>query len=275
MEQIERLLEGLESLCGHRIIWKAVGTGKTPCGVSAAHTYHGCPFCRAVKAEPGRERFCSVNDDTLLPRRAEEARAPFVHRCHAGVSELAVPLFDGGRCTEVFLAGPFRAPGAVPAYPCAEREFSALPEAGETELEAVRRVLGELAPILRARRDALRREEGPAGIRDARIAGAVGHIARNYASAIRVKELAAKACLSESRFLHLFRKEAGIPVTACVTRFRLKAARLLLEESGVSIGEVMEKCGFRDQSRFGKLFREFTGYSPLAYHKRFARRRDV
>ena len=68
---------------------------------------------------------------------------------------------------------------------------------------------------------------------------------------------------------------SDLSAIAFLTECRLKAARQMLERSDASIAQVMEQCGFRDQSHFGKLFREFTGYSPLVYHRTFRRRGDV
>lgn len=270
MERIERLLEQLERMCGLTILWKYVGMGKTSCGLSEKHTYHSCEFCRDVKADKERLHLCSVNDDILLPRRAEVERTPFINTCHAGVSELAVPLFDGDRCTEVFLAGIFRTPDAG---------LPDLPGVRSVDMEKLNRVQGvleELSVILRDRRDSVLRDRNRANeIQDVRIQHAVEYIGKNFSRRISVRELSVRACLSESRFLHLFRKETGLSVIACLTECRLKAARQMLEISGVTIQEVMEKCGFRDQSRFGKLFREHTGCSPLVYHKKFRRRKDV
>ena len=108
MEELERVLEDLERVFHVHIQWKSVGRGSPSCGLSDRHTFHGCEFCRRVKAEKRRYRLCSENDDILLPRLAGIEKGAFVHTCHAGVCELVVPLFEGDRCTEVFLAGVFR-----------------------------------------------------------------------------------------------------------------------------------------------------------------------
>lgn len=271
---METLLEKIEDICGLTIQWKFVGTGKTSCGLSEKHTYHRCEFCRKIKQNRDLLRLCSQNDTFQLPRRAEEEKKPFISTCHAGVSELVIPLFDGERCREVFLAGIFRTESGASPYPFMEREFRNLPVRNAEKLKLIQDLLKELSPILREHRDS-RGTDGGTGIQDSRILQTVAHIDKNFAERIRIKELARKVCLSESRFLHLFRKETGFSVVAYLTQCRLKAARQMLEIAGISIQEVMEQCGFRDQSRFGKLFREYTGCSPLVYHKKFRRRRDV
>ena len=272
---MERLLEKFEVMCGLNIQWKAVGTGKTSCGLSERHTYHQCTFCRKVKATPELLYLCSKNDDLLLPQRAEAEKKPFISTCHAGVSELVIPFFDNGRCRELLLAGIFRERNA--STPCAflKKDFRALPLWNREKQMPVLEFLAELAAVLREQKRAALQSGATAGTGDLRILRAITRIERELAGKIRMKDLARTACLSESRFLHLFRQETGLSAVAFITRCRLNAARQMLETSGISIQEVMEHCGFRDQSRFGKLFREFTGYTPLVYHKKFRRKKDV
>ncbi len=270
MEELERVLEDLERVFHVHIQWKSVGRGNPSCGLSERHTFHGCEFCRRVKAEKRRYRLCSENDDILLPRLAGIEKGAFVHTCHAGVSELVVPLFEGDRCTEVFLAGVFRRENGE-----SDAAEGDIPVMKEEMLKNLQELLSDLSGILRARRDSLRREVRTGEIRDSRIRRTVEYLEQNFSRRIRVKDLAAACSLSESRFLHLFRQEAGCPVVAFLTKVRLNAARELLELSGSTISDVMEHCGFRDQSRFGRLFREFTGFTPLVYHRKFRRRTDV
>lgn len=271
---MEQLLEKFETMCGLNIQWKAVGTGKTSCGLSERHTYHQCAFCRKVKATPELLHLCSKNDDFLLPRRAEAEQKPFVSTCHAGVSELVIPFFDNGKCRELLLAGIFRERNS--STPCSflKQDFRALPHWSREKQQPVLEFLAELAAVLREKRDALRPETAT-GTGDLRILRAISRIEQGFAGKLRMKDLARTACLSESRFLHLFRQETGLSAVAFITRCRLNAARQMLETTGTSIQKAMEHCGFRDQSRFGKLFREFTGYTPLVYHKKFRRKKDV
>ena len=267
MERIERILEHLEKSWGLNLQWKFVGVGRTSCGLSEKHSYHWCEFCRKVKSTGEGLSLCSKNDEILIPRRAERERGSFISTCHAGVSELVVPFFEGDRCTEVFLAGVFL---------CGSAKIPGVKRIGEAKLKRIRIILEDLAVIFREHRESLFRESARMReVQDARIQTTLDFLGKHFAGKIRIRDLALRACLSESRFLHLFRQETGVSVIACLTDIRLKAARQLLEVSGASIQTVMEQCGFHDQSRFGKLFKEYTGCSPLVYYRKFHRRKDV
>ena len=99
-----------------------------------------------IPAEKRRYRLCSENDDILLPRLAGIEKGAFVHTCHAGVSELVVPLFEGDRCTEVFLAGVFRRENGE-----SDAAEGDIPVMKEEMLKNLQELLSDLSGILRAR----------------------------------------------------------------------------------------------------------------------------
>ena len=157
MQEIEAILDNLADLTGLMVIWKeANGSG---CGFSARHTFHLCGFCNAVKSSPELLQRCSRNDSQLLAREAGQRRAPFLHRCHAGATELVIPLFENGRCRELLLAGVFRSAESNCPYPEQEAAFTALPCRNADTLRTVERLLASLVPLLRERRDRARLAE--------------------------------------------------------------------------------------------------------------------
>ena len=271
--EIEPILDGLAGLSGLMVIWKqANGSG---CGLAERHTYHECAFCRAVKADPARLALCSRNDSSLLAEEAEKLRRPFLHRCHAGAVELAVPLFEEGSCRELLLAGIFREAGDATPYPECREAFAALPLRPAVPVELLETLLAPLAPMLRERRDARRRADVERTVKDGRIAAAVAAVRRRPGGRFPAAELARQACLSESRFLHLFRRETGAPFSEFLTRERLREAERLLRETDLPLLRVALECGFHDQSHFGNRFRRAADMTPLAYRKRFGEPRDI
>lgn len=271
--EIEPVLDGLAELSGLMVLWKqANGSG---CGLADRHTYHDCGFCRAVKAAPARLALCSDNDSRLLAEEAETLRRPFLHRCHAGAVELVTPLFEEGRCRELFLAGIFREEGGETPYPECEETFAALPRRAETPVETLGTTLASLAPMLRERRDARRRDDVARTVKDPRIAAAAAAIRHRPGGRFTVGELARAACLSESHFIHLFRRETGAPFSEFLMRARLREAERLLRETDLPLLRIALECGFHDQSHFCGRFRLATNFTPLAYRKRFGEPRDI
>ena len=69
-----------------------------------------------MKKNKVRLEHCIRNDNQLLVERIAGNRTPFLHRCHAGASELVVPLFNEEQELEVVLLGIFREEGARCPY---------------------------------------------------------------------------------------------------------------------------------------------------------------
>jgi AraC-like DNA-binding protein len=43
----------------------------------------------------------------------------------------------------------------------------------------------------------------------------------------------------------------------------------MLAETNYSIGEIIEKCGFSDNSNFSRTFKRLTGLSPSDFRKKY------
>jgi len=86
---------------------------------------------------------------------------------------------------------------------------------------------------------------------------------------IEIAPLAKAAFVSESRFMHLFRHETGSSVSEYVGKIRMENAKKLLTETELSIPEIMVRCGYADQSRFCRKFREYAGVPPGQYRNRY------
>jgi transcriptional regulator GlxA family with amidase domain len=79
---------------------------------------------------------------------------------------------------------------------------------------------------------------------------------------LSVGELGRRVNLSPSRFAHLFRHEIGYGPARYLRELRLDRARALVEESTLSIKEIMARVGFNDPSHFTRDFRRRHGASP-------------
>ncbi|WP_167278793.1 AraC family transcriptional regulator [Paenibacillus lupini] len=77
-----------------------------------------------------------------------------------------------------------------------------------------------------------------------------------------LKELAATAHLSPSRFSALFVQTVGTSPMDYLIQLRLSVAVNLLETTDKKIIEVAEECGFRNLSNFNRLFKQHIGKMP-------------
>lgn len=81
--------------------------------------------------------------------------------------------------------------------------------------------------------------------------------------------LAQQAHISEAYFRRLFQAVYGISPGRYIQDIRMRRARELLSGSSPAVSAVAEQCGFSSVYHFSRAFRQFTGYSPTEYHRRY------
>lgn len=84
---------------------------------------------------------------------------------------------------------------------------------------------------------------------------------------VRLKEMAAAACLSPFHFHRSFTRAFGETPHRYLTRHRLQRAAGLLRQSGPSVTEVCLDAGFESLASFSNLFRRHYGVSPRKFRK--------
>lgn len=100
---------------------------------------------------------------------------------------------------------------------------------------------------------------------DPRIVRTIDAMERRMAERLMVRDLAAIANLSPSRFAHLFRKAVGRPPLRYLNDLRLERARELLLRTTLLVSEVTVHVGYPDPSHFSRDFRTRFGVGPREY----------
>ena len=98
---------------------------------------------------------------------------------------------------------------------------------------------------------------------DERIKVALNFISQHEDRVIPAKELSEIVCLSESRFLHLFKKEVGL--TYRRAQLWNRVAKSILDLKTKSVTEVAYHYGFSDSSHYNKIVNQTFGFSPKEF----------
>lgn len=98
---------------------------------------------------------------------------------------------------------------------------------------------------------------------DDRVVKALSYISIHQDRVIPAKELAEIVCLSQSRFLHLFREEVGI--TYRRAQLWNRVAKSIFDLKRKSITEVAYFYGFSDSSHYNKIVNQTFGFSPKEF----------
>ncbi len=90
------------------------------------------------------------------------------------------------------------------------------------------------------------------------------YIEENLAAGIGLTELAARVGLSRFHFIRAFKRTTGRTPYQYLLHRRIERARLLLGQPRYSVEGVARAVGFRNTSRFIRIFRRLTGLTPGA-----------
>jgi AraC-like DNA-binding protein len=100
-----------------------------------------------------------------------------------------------------------------------------------------------------------------------RFAHVVGFIKENLAENLTVEKLSSVACMSKPHFFRSFKREFGISPVEFIIQERIKLAKKLLIDPGVSIAEAGFRSGFQNVSYFSNIFKKNEGTTPKEFRK--------
>lgn len=96
---------------------------------------------------------------------------------------------------------------------------------------------------------------------DERISKIIEYLNQQSDKDVDIKSLASKVFISESRLMHLFKLEIGIPIRKYILWSRLAlAVKSVLE--GQNLTEASYTAGFSDSSHFSRTFKDMFGIAP-------------
>lgn len=96
----------------------------------------------------------------------------------------------------------------------------------------------------------------------------IEYIEENLDRVLTVGELAQLLGLSKTRFLIKFRTSTKIAPYQYVIMRRVKMAKMLLEESSLSISAIAAQCGFADHAHFASTFKRLVGMPASEYRNK-------
>ena len=92
------------------------------------------------------------------------------------------------------------------------------------------------------------------------------HCTENYTTA----ELAKECFISESRLYHLFREELATTPVAYKNQMKILRSLEHIKTGYQTVEEISEMLGFHSAAYFRRVFKEFTGLSPMEYRKKYS-----
>ena len=94
-----------------------------------------------------------------------------------------------------------------------------------------------------------------------------GRFEQEYAEHFTLSALASQYHISTSHLSHIFKGVTGYAPIEYLMICRLSAAKRLLSSTDKSIKEIVDLCGFSDESNFSRTFKEKMGVTPTEFRK--------
>ncbi len=82
---------------------------------------------------------------------------------------------------------------------------------------------------------------------------------------VSMREIAEELKVNESSLKNYFKIMFDMNVSEYMRVLRLKRAAKLLTETKLSVFDIADQCGYTNQGRFARLFKEYYGMRPLEY----------
>jgi len=91
------------------------------------------------------------------------------------------------------------------------------------------------------------------------------YLEQHYNETISRKDIESLVHLNEDYLNRIFKKETGYSLMEYIQYYRITMAKRMLAETDISISEIAARTGYNSPAYFSKIFRRFTGLTPLEY----------
>ncbi|MFA6960715.1 MAG: PocR ligand-binding domain-containing protein [Opitutaceae bacterium] len=244
---------------------------------------HCSSYCDLVKSNLEAFKRCVQTESWRIEKASHQAK-PFVHRCHAGVTDLIVPIRAGTNVVGAVFLGQCQ-PGAKERLKILKHTAEAyadlglenllsaladLPKADAARLKEmadianfiadyVRQILSSVVTETTASIHLVRDDHGrilmekvpnyfldQLATSDGLMKQALQYLREGYWKEIKLPVIAKKVGLSNAHFSRVFRKTFGTPFRRCLLEARLSAAGWLSKKTDLKTKEIADLLGYAD-----------------------------
>lgn len=87
-------------------------------------------------------------------------------------------------------------------------------------------------------------------------------VAARYGEPLALADLAKAASVTPEHLIRLFRRDEGMTPTQYVWRFRIERSLEMLRSTGLAIGEIADRTGFKTTYHYARMIKQRTGMTP-------------
>lgn len=229
-------------------------------------------FCNLICQTQYGYRKC-FNSDLKGINAAKELEKPYQYRCHAGIIDTAIPIYNREKLEAIILFGqilddsPLEDQWRVTERNCAwhsdmfllKKAFHELPRLSTRAIRAAYEIINTCVNEVR-----LAQIVSFDQMSDFERLGL--YLKTHYAEDLTAEVIANGLAISKSRLYRIIREcTEGKTLNMLIAEERVYAAKKMLKKTSAPVREIGAHVGIVDYNYFTKVFRRYTGRTPSAY----------
>lgn len=240
------------------------------------------PFCALINSCPEGHQRCAACDREAKNRA--KAGRPIFYRCHAGICESILSIWEGGEPLAYLFCGQYldntdleeqweNTKKTLDWYPGDMEQlreaFWKFRQYSEREVAAYGEILTVLASYIRL--EGLIQSAGQTDLQRLE-----GYLDAHYTEKLSLDSVAAALGMGRTKLCALAKTlSGGSTLSKMITGRRIEAAKELLRKGNEPVSVVAESVGISDYNYFSKVFRNATGLPPTEYRRNARRNTDA
>ena len=233
-------------------------------------------FCRAINNLPEGHQRC-VDCDMWKVRNYTAEKGFQFYRCHAGICEAVMPLYDKKNPLAYLIFGCYLDDSPIeeqwertrplldwwPDGPDALKDaFFQFRQYSQQEIQAYAETLEALSAYIRLKGMILTTEQTDTQRLEL-------FLDQHYMDKLSLASISKQLHIGRTKLCALAKElSGGQTLSYLIAQRRIGAAKRLLLQSNMPISAVAEEVGISDYNYFSKVFRSMTGTTPSAFRKK-------
>lgn len=227
-------------------------------------------YCQAIY-DTVQGRNCCLKSDMELFSKCVQSKKCEYHVCHAGLVDVAVPIFHNDVLLGLVIFGQMK---KNPDFQSVKKQLSEL----SLDLDKMRKYYSEL-PLYHNEKILSIANIAEILIKYFLLENisklsfgekfdiVLDYIDKNYEKHLTVQDISKNVYMSKTSLYKAFQTYMNCTVNEYINKYRIEKAAELLIKTNLSIDEISQKTGFSSNTYFSKLFKQQKGISPLKFRK--------
>ena len=240
------------------------------------YNIHPSPYCWYIKVDCHGWSTCMLKQQTVMKKCKD---GEFFGVCYAGVGEFDYPVMCQGEVLGyISVSGYKNIEGDIAVsklkhyaqknnldFEVLEKKRQQMLKEDQPEKKQLDTLLHPLVFMLEAFCGEYQKVKGPEA--EFLKYEVFKYVINNYTRKVTMQELCKEFHYSVSSLSHMFKKQCGMSLNAYIEHLRMDKAKLLLENSDLSITDISYMLGFCNPNYFSAVFRRKYQMSPKDYRK--------